>query len=73
MKSLRELKPLMKLLKEEKVRLIFASIIIFLQGITEISTGYLNGKAVESITQMEIKKAIFYLLVYLTIEHFLTK
>lgn len=68
MKSLKELKPLIKLVKEEKVRLIIASIIIFLHGISEISTGYLNGKAVEAITNMEIKNALLYLFIYFGIE-----
>lgn len=67
MKSIKELKPLLKLIKEEKGKIIFASIIILTQGISEIFTGYLNGRAVESITNMEIKNALFYLLIYFLI------
>ncbi len=68
MKNLKEFKPLIKLIGKEKNKLIIASIIIFIHGIAEISTGYLNGKAVESITKMELKNAIIYLLIYLGIE-----
>ena len=52
MKNLKEFKPLIKLIKEEKNKLIIASIIIFLSGIAEIFTGYLNGRAVEEITKL---------------------
>ena len=68
MKSLKEFKPLIKLIGKEKNKLIIASIIIFINGIAEIFTGFLNGKAVESITKMELKNAIIYLLIYLGIE-----
>ena len=50
MKNLKEFKPLIKLIKEEKGRLVLASFLIFLSGISEIFTGYLNGSAVEAIT-----------------------
>lgn len=68
MKSLKEFIPLWKLIKEEKVKLIIASSLILLAGIAEIATGYLNGAAVESITNLALKKAIIYLLIYLGIE-----
>ena len=68
MKSLKEFKPLIKLIGKEKNKLIIASIIIFINGIAEIFTGFLNGRAVESITKMELKNAIIYLLIYLGIE-----
>ena len=67
MKDIKELKPLWKLIKEEKNKLIIASILIFSVEIAEIFTGYLNGAAVESITNLEIKKALFYLGIYLLI------
>ena len=47
MKSLKEFRPLLKLVKEDLNKLIFASIIIFISGICEVFTGYLNGKVVE--------------------------
>ena len=68
MKSIKEFKPLIKLIGKEKGRLIIASIIIFIHGIAEITTGYLNGAAVEAITKMELKHALIYLLIYLGIE-----
>ena len=43
MKSLKEIKPLMKLVKEEKRKIIFASILILLGGFTEIFYGYLKS------------------------------
>ena len=68
MKSIKEFKPLIKLIGKEKNRLIIASIIIFINGIAEIFTGYLNGSAVESITKMQLKSALIYLLIYLVLE-----
>ena len=68
MKSLKEFIPLWKLIKEEKVKLIIASSLILLAGISEIATGYLNGAAVESITNLALKNAVIYLLIYLGIE-----
>ena len=50
MKKLKEFKPLIRLVKKDIKRIIFASIIIFLSGISEIFTGYLNGRIVETIT-----------------------
>ncbi len=68
MKSLKEFIPLWKLIKEEKVKLIIASTLILIAGISEIATGYLNGAAVESITNMALKNALIYLIIYLGIE-----
>ena len=68
MKNLKEFKPLIKLIGKDKNRLIIASSIIFIHGICEIFTGYLNGAAVEAITNMEIKKSLIYLIIYLTME-----
>ena len=68
MKNLKEFIPLWKLIKEEKVKLIIASCLILLSGVAEIATGYLNGAAVESITNLALKSAIIYLLIYLALE-----
>ena len=65
MKNLKEFKPLIKLIKEEKFKFIIASIFIFISGVSEIATGYLNGAAVESITKLDLKNAIIYLVIYL--------
>lgn len=68
MKNLKEFKPLLKLIKEDKKKLIIASVIIFISGITEIFVGYLNGSAVESITEFKLKNALIYLGIYFVIE-----
>ena len=68
MKNLKEFKPLIKLLDKDKKKLIFASILIFMSGIAEIFTGYLNGAAVEEITKLNIVNALIYLGIYFGIE-----
>ena len=68
MKNLKEFKPLIKLIGKDKKRLIIASTLIFLNGIAEIFTGYLNGAAVESITNLDIKKALLFLSIYFILE-----
>lgn len=68
MKNLKEFKPLIKLLGKEKTKLIIASILIFINGIKEMFSGYLNGAAIESITKMNLKLALIYLGTYLFIE-----
>lgn len=68
MKNLKEFKPLIKFVKEDINKLILASIIIFISGICDIFTGYLNGKVVESITQLEVKKSLIFLGIYFLIE-----
>ena len=68
MKNLKEFKPLIGLIKEDKNKLILASILIFLSGIAEIFTGYLNGAAVEAITNLELKLALIYLSIYFVLE-----
>lgn len=68
MKNLREFKPLIKLIGKEKNKLVVASIIVFIHGIAEIFTGYLNGSAIEAITNMQLKLALIYLFIYLGIE-----
>lgn len=68
MKSLKEFRPLIKLVKEDLNKLIFASIIIFMSGICEVFTGYLNGKVVEEITMLDIKNALIFLGIYFVLE-----
>lgn len=68
MKSLKEFKPLIKLLGKEKGKLILASMLIFASSIADIFTGYLNGAAIESITNMNLRLALIYLLIYLLLE-----
>ena len=47
MKKLKIFKPLIKLIGKDKNKLILASILIFISGIAEIFTGYLNGDQYE--------------------------
>ena len=67
MKLLKRWIPLMKLVKEDKWKLIISGILIFLCGLTGIFTGYLNGAAVEAITSGNVKDAITYLVLYFII------
>lgn len=68
MKSLKEFRPIIKLIKEDKKKLIIASIIIFASGICEIFTGYLNGRAVEEITKLNVISSLIYLGIYFILE-----
>ena len=65
MKNLKEFKPLWNLVKEERVKLIFASIFIFISEFAEIFNGYLNGASVEAVTNNELLKAVSFLVLYL--------
>ena len=68
MKGLKEYKTLLRLIGQDKKKLIFASVLIFLSGVAEIFTGYLNGAAVEAITKLQIKNALLFLGIYFLIE-----
>ena len=68
MKGTKEFKPLINFLGKDKNKLIVASLLIFISGIGELFTGYLNGAALESITQLKLKEAIINLLIYLLIQ-----
>ena len=69
MKNLKQIKPLIKLMsKKDKKDLFIASIILFLSGIAEIFTGFLNGLAVEKITKGKIKEALIAFLIYFFID-----
>ena len=61
MKNLKEFRPLIKLIGNDKIRLILASILIFISGIATIFTGYLNGAEVEAITNLQVKNALIFL------------
>ena len=67
MKGLKENKTLLRLIGQDKKKLIFASVLIFLSGVAEIFTGYLNGAAVEAITKLQIKNAFIFLGIYFLI------
>lgn len=67
MKNLKELKPLWNLVKKEKFKIIIASILIFLCGLCEIFTGYLNGAALDEITKLNVVNSLIYLGIYFCI------
>lgn len=67
MKNLKELKPLWNLVKKEKFKIIVASILIFLCGLCEIFTGYLNGAALDEITKLNVVNSLIYLGIYFCI------
>ena len=64
MKNIKELKPVINLLKEEKKKFILFCLVLLIIESTSIFTGYLNGAAVESITKLNLKASINYLLIY---------
>ena len=70
-KDFKEFLPLWNLIKEEKGKLIFASILIFTVELSYIFTGYLNGSAIEAITNLRLKEALIFLGIYFILEVFL--
>lgn len=67
-KNLKEFIPLWKFAKEEKKKIIISSTLIFVMGILEVFFGYLNGLAVEEITNLHLKRAIIFLLIYFLLD-----
>ena len=67
MKNLKEFKPLFKLIKEDRFKLLIATLCLLIGSLTSIATGYLNGSAIESISNNDIKNALTYLLIYFII------
>lgn len=67
MKTLKKWKHIASFIKDDKWKIIISAIILFLCGLTSIFTGYLNGAAVEAITNLNLKAAIIYLVVYFLI------
>ena len=65
MKKLKEFKTIMNLAKENKFKLMFFSLGILISGFSSMMTGILNGKAVEEITNFNLKNAIIFLFIYL--------
>lgn len=68
MKKFKEFMPLIKLLSEDKAKLIIASIIIFISGLSEIFTGYLNGASIEAASNFDIINALKYMGIYFILE-----
>lgn len=66
-KSLKELKNIYKLVKEDKWKLLFAFVCIFLSSMVGISNGYLQGQLTEFIVALNIKMALLFLGLYFLI------
>ena len=68
MKSLKEFKTIISLAKPYRVRIIISSFFITIGSVAFILVGYLNGRAVEEVTNKNLKAALIALLIYLLIE-----
>ena len=68
MKSLKTFIPLWRFIKKEKIKFIIAAILMFISSMSFVLVGYLNGAAIESITKLNLKKAITFLIIYLFVE-----
>ena len=64
MKKLKEFKPILNLLKEDKKKFIFYCLLLLVVESTSVFSGYLNGRAVESISKLDIYNSLLYLLIY---------
>ena len=65
--KLKEFIPLWNFVKNDKIKIIIASINIFLVEMICILNGYLNGMAIESVTNNKLKLSLIYLGIYLVI------
>ena len=63
-KSLKELKNIYKLVKEDKGKLVFAFICILISSFLSITNGWLHGEIIEAIVALNIKMALFFLGTY---------
>ena len=69
-KKLKDIKPILKYFKEYRGKLILYSILLFIFNMSFVFTGYLMGSATEAITNINIKDALFFLLIYFAISLF---
>lgn len=65
MKKIKEFKTLFSLMNEHKTKIIVCALLIMLCNVTYIFVGYLNGSAIESVTNKKIELAVIYLSIYL--------
>ena len=70
MKNLKEFKTIIKLAKEHRFKIIISSIFIIAGSISFVLVGYYNGKAIEEITNRNLKLAIIALLTYFVVDIF---
>ena len=64
----KNIKPVLKYFKEYKSQLILYSIILFVFNMMFVVTGYLMGRAVEEVTNSNVKWSIMFLLAYFFIQ-----
>lgn len=69
-KSLKELKNIYNLAKNDKGKLFLAFVCIFLSSLLSIPNGYLQGEVTEAIIALDIKKALLFLGIYFVISVF---
>lgn len=69
-KSLKELKNIYNLVKNDKGKLIFAFICILISSLLSISNGWLHGEIIEAIIALNIKSALFFLGAYFIVSVF---
>ncbi len=67
-KSIKEFKNIYKLIKEDKGKLIFAFICVFLSSMLSITNGWLQGKVTEEIVSKNLKASLIFLLIYFIID-----
>lgn len=66
----KDFKFIAKYLKAHKAKLIIAGTLIFVSSLFNLTYGYLNGKAIEEITKLNLKLSIFYLSLYFIVSIF---
>lgn len=67
-KSIKEFKNIYKLIKEDKGKMIFAFICVFLSSMLSITNGWLQGKVTEEIVSKNLKASLIFLLIYFIID-----
>lgn len=66
----KDFKFIAKYLKKHRAKLIIACILIFVSSLFNLTYGYFNGKAIEEITNLNLKLSIFYLGLYFFVSVF---
>ena len=64
MKKLKEFKTILNIAKKYKYKILFCFLGIFISSISYALVGYLNGRALEEITKLNLKNAILFLVIY---------
>ena len=68
----KEFKFILKYLKEHRLKLILACIIIFVSSILGLTYGYFNGKAISEITKLNLKLSIIYFALYFFVSMYMS-